>query len=341
MFQQQQMGIKTDGFQNRKFWGLSKLAILVHISKQGSTPTVGRAVRETKSKNGHSKPPKPFISSFSVLGGGLRPWSQTMVSEGARPWGRVDLETVSTSNFWYRLGWFFGTQKGVKSDCFQSGKFWKFSKLAMLVHHPRVRKIRVRNSGAGNGCANFTDTWKNALNFCRKTSMSINSSFFQESPRQTKPKKGQFMNFSRGHSGTKVRCESRLFSQEKHQNSQKWAKFMNFSFWPFLWFGLPGRLPIFGGGGILGFFFGGGGEVPILLIMTSYGPSCIHPKSGMLCLVSSCLMSRYSFFMGAGIFLCNFGAPAISVHVWVFPNVVFVLQELDFPAGVELLKHWA
>ena len=28
----------------------------------------------------------------------------------------------------------------------------------------------------------------------------------QESPRQTKPKKGQFMNFSRGHSGTEVRC---------------------------------------------------------------------------------------------------------------------------------------
>ena len=32
------------------------------------------------------------------------------------------------------------------------------------------------------------------------------------------------------------------FPKEKHQNSQKWAKFMNFSFWPLLWFGLPGRL---------------------------------------------------------------------------------------------------
>ena len=29
--------------------------------------------------------------------------------------------------------------------------------------NPRVRKIRVRNSGAGNGCANFMDTWKNAF----------------------------------------------------------------------------------------------------------------------------------------------------------------------------------
>ena len=32
------------------------------------------------------------------------------------------------------------------------------------------------------------------------------------------------------------------FPKEKHQNSRKWAKFMNFSFWPFIWFGLQGRL---------------------------------------------------------------------------------------------------
>ena len=39
----------------------------------------------------------PLFLGFSVLGGGLRPWSQTMVSEGARPWGRVDPETVTLS----------------------------------------------------------------------------------------------------------------------------------------------------------------------------------------------------------------------------------------------------
>ena len=51
------------------------------------------------------------------------------------------------------------------------------------------------------------------------------------------------MNFSRGHSGTKVRNVNRAcFPKEKDQNSQKWAKFMNFSFSPFLWFGLSGRL---------------------------------------------------------------------------------------------------
>ena len=38
-----------------------------------------------------------------------------------------------TSNFGTRLGWFFGTQKAIKSDGFQSGKFWGLSKLAILV----------------------------------------------------------------------------------------------------------------------------------------------------------------------------------------------------------------
>ena len=35
--------------------------------------------------------------------------------------------------------------------------------LPLFQKNPRVRKIRVRNSGAGNGCANFMDTWKNAF----------------------------------------------------------------------------------------------------------------------------------------------------------------------------------
>ena len=30
----------------------------------------------------------PLFLGFSVLRGGPRPWSETMVSEGARPWGR-------------------------------------------------------------------------------------------------------------------------------------------------------------------------------------------------------------------------------------------------------------
>ena len=38
--------------------------------------------------------------------------------------------------------------------------------------NPRVRKIRVRNSGAGNGCANFMDAWKRCVRSAGK-SLSI------------------------------------------------------------------------------------------------------------------------------------------------------------------------
>ena len=38
--------------------------------------------------------------------------------------------------------------------------------------NPRVRKIRVRNSGTGNGCANFMDTSKKSILSAGKT-MSV------------------------------------------------------------------------------------------------------------------------------------------------------------------------
>ena len=38
--------------------------------------------------------------------------------------------------------------------------------------NPRVCKIFVRNSGAGNGCVNFMDAWKNAF-FLQEKPMSI------------------------------------------------------------------------------------------------------------------------------------------------------------------------
>ena len=50
------------------------------------------------------------------------------------------------------------------------------------------------------------------------------------------------MNFLGGIPEQKLDVNRACFPKKKHQNSQKWAKFMNFSFWPFLWFGLPGRL---------------------------------------------------------------------------------------------------
>ena len=39
-------------------------------------------------KMGAPDPENPLFLGFSVLRGGSRPWFQTMVSEGARPWGR-------------------------------------------------------------------------------------------------------------------------------------------------------------------------------------------------------------------------------------------------------------
>ena len=39
-------------------------------------------------KTGTPDPENPLFLGFSVLGGGFRPWSLTVVSEGARPWGR-------------------------------------------------------------------------------------------------------------------------------------------------------------------------------------------------------------------------------------------------------------
>ena len=73
---------------------------------------------------------------------------------------------------------------------------------------------------------------------------SLNKWYTQGSRRQTEPKKGQFMNFSGGIPEQKFNVNRACFPKEKHQSSRKCAKFMNFSFWPFLWFGLLGRLLI-------------------------------------------------------------------------------------------------
>ena len=48
--------------------------------------------------------------------------------------------------------------------------------------------------------------------------------------------------FRRGIPEQKLNVNRACFPKERHQNSQKRAKFMNFLFWPFLWFGLLGRL---------------------------------------------------------------------------------------------------
>ena len=69
----------------------------------------------------------------------------------------------------------------------------------------------------------------------------VSSPLNQEWPRQTKPKKGRFMNFSQGHSGTKVRCVNRAcFSPGKTPEFTK----NRWSSWTFrfgLFFGLVCR----------------------------------------------------------------------------------------------------
>ena len=43
------------------------------------------------------------------------------------------------------------------------GSFKTLCCLASSQKNPRVRKIRVRNSGAGNGCANFMHAWQECV----------------------------------------------------------------------------------------------------------------------------------------------------------------------------------
>ena len=44
--------------------------------------------------------------------------------------------------------------------------------LTFCQKNPRVRKIFVRSSGAGDGCVNFMDAWKNAF-FLQEKPLSI------------------------------------------------------------------------------------------------------------------------------------------------------------------------
>ena len=65
---------------------LFRMIVFKHSGSSRSTRYVWYA---HKIQNGRSRPRKPFISRlFCAQRGLLRPWSQTMVSEGARPWGR-------------------------------------------------------------------------------------------------------------------------------------------------------------------------------------------------------------------------------------------------------------
>ena len=66
--------------------------------------------------------------------------------------------------------------------------------------------------------------WLQPLSPSKNARSSQDTPLIQEWPQQTKPKKGRFMNFSQGHSGTKVQCESCLFSKGKKSEFTKMGK---------------------------------------------------------------------------------------------------------------------
>ena len=50
-------------------------------------------------KKGAPKTENPLFIGFTALRGGVGPWSQTMVLEGARPWGRARSELAENQGF--------------------------------------------------------------------------------------------------------------------------------------------------------------------------------------------------------------------------------------------------
>ena len=66
----------------------SQISTAIHQQKRVYPYSLGTGSARPNPKMGAPDPESPLFLGFSVLGGGLRPWSQTIVSEGARPWGR-------------------------------------------------------------------------------------------------------------------------------------------------------------------------------------------------------------------------------------------------------------
>ena len=63
--------------------------LLCTYQQKGIYPyPLGAGPARPNPKKGAPETENPLFIGFTVLRGGLGPWSQTMVSEGARPWGR-------------------------------------------------------------------------------------------------------------------------------------------------------------------------------------------------------------------------------------------------------------
>ena len=81
--------------------------------------------------------------------------------------------------------------------------------------------------------------WSNRHFYSQHLNSSVN---IRSGPGKPNQRKASSWTFRRGIPEQKFNANRACFPKGKHQNSQKWAKFMNFLFWPFLRFGLPGRL---------------------------------------------------------------------------------------------------
>ena len=106
------------------------------------------------------------LSTWGSLFPSLKVRDQFLYSDGA---GRQQLSLHGGSKT-PTLRWPGDSQR--ESGAIRAYRFARIEPIFIIQQNPRVRKIRVRNSGAGDGCANFMDAWKNA-SVLQEKAMSI------------------------------------------------------------------------------------------------------------------------------------------------------------------------
>ena len=109
-----------------------------------------------------------------------------------------------------------------------------FSSLFLLAWGPNTATYGKRKRNAARTFARYHSFWNHYISNLK--------TIIRSGPGKPNQRKVSSWTFHGGMPEQKFNLNRACFPKEKHQNSQKWAKFMNFSFWPFLWFGLPGRL---------------------------------------------------------------------------------------------------
>ena len=104
-------------------------------------------------------------------------WRSSRAKWGSGPLTHQDMATLHTLRSQARPIHMQGDADNNKVVGGSEGPTRTSRHASVFQKNPRVRKIRVRNSGAGNGCANFMDTWKKCVRSAGKT-MSVKFPFF-------------------------------------------------------------------------------------------------------------------------------------------------------------------